>query len=118
MSTISDFFESKRFKKINPKIGGFSLFFAIIGGVLMLNNCFAGIYLVNIGGIGLAVYLLFCGFYPLKEELDWTLVFPQLAGMNSDNDEAPILIEPKKVINELKNEIEKLKEEIERLKVK
>jgi len=58
----------------------------IIGGVLWLNNFDISTLILTIGGVLLAVnFLLKFLFPPFKIEYDWSLVYPELAGIESNN---------------------------------
>jgi len=90
---------------------------------MMLYHLNAGKIILTIAGGIIAIFYFLSAFHPLHEELDWTLVFPQLAGMkvddSADSNESPDLtvLRPQ-IISELKKEIDKLKIEIEMLKNK
>ena len=56
-----------------------SISVAVVGGVLVFNQQETGNLLLTTGGLGLAVYFLLSGFLPVRQEPDWTLVYPELA---------------------------------------
>jgi hypothetical protein len=62
----------------------------------------------------LILFLWFSAFTPPRIEPDWSLVFPELAGVN--NPEEKSSLHQRVIISELKDEVEKLKKEIEKLK--
>jgi gliding motility-associated protein GldL len=123
VSTLSDFVSTSSFKKFSYNMNNWGKMLAIIGALMMLYHVNAGKIILTIGGGIIAVFYFFTAFHPLHEELDWTLVFPQLAGMKVDdsadmNESPDLTVLRPQIIPELKKEIEKLKIEIEMLKNK
>jgi peptidoglycan hydrolase CwlO-like protein len=58
----------------------------IIGAMFKINHWPAATFFITAGLITEAIIFFFSAFEPLHEELDWTLVYPELAGL-SDPDE-------------------------------
>ncbi|MDD4106711.1 MAG: hypothetical protein PHX84_02055 [Candidatus Shapirobacteria bacterium] len=60
----------------------------VVGGILFINKVEASIIVTSIGG-GLLVlfYLLSFIFSEPQEEVDWSLVYPELAGVEKDEGE-------------------------------
>lgn len=65
----------------------FGKFSAVIGGVLWLNNVSFALHIVSGGGILMAVFYLLSVFLKPQEVLDWSLVHPELAKVDSDDGE-------------------------------
>ena len=77
---------SKKFKNFMSKLYGWGASIVIVGALFKIQHWkFAGLFL-TIGLLTEATIFFFSAFEPLHEELDWTLVYPELAGM-SDQEE-------------------------------
>ncbi len=83
---ITEIVQSSGWKNFMAKLYGFGAAVVIIGALFKIQHWpFAGMML-TIGLSTEAVIFFFSAFEPLHEELDWTLVYPELAGM-TDPDE-------------------------------
>jgi len=83
---ITELVQSSGWKSFTAKLYGFGASIVIIGALFKIQHWpGAGIALAS-GLIIESVIFFFSAFEPLHEELDWTLVYPELAGM-SDPDE-------------------------------
>ena len=83
---ITEIVQSSGWKNFTAKLYGFGASIVIIGALFKIQHWpFAGAALTT-GLLIEAVIFFFSAFEPLHEELDWTLVYPELAGM-SDPDE-------------------------------
>ncbi len=83
---ITEIVQSSGWKSFTSKLYGFGASIVIIGALFKIQHWpFAGAALTT-GLLIEAVIFFFSAFEPLHEELDWTLVYPELAGM-SDPDE-------------------------------
>lgn len=83
---ITEIVQSSGWKNFTAKLYGFGAAIVIIGALFKIMHWpFAGVALTA-GLLIEAVIFFFSAFEPLHEELDWTLVYPELAGM-SDPDE-------------------------------
>jgi gliding motility-associated protein GldL len=86
MASLTDIVESSGWKKFMAKLYGWGASIVIIGALFKIQHWkFAGLFL-TIGLLTEATIFFFSAFEPLHEELDWTLVYPELAGM-SDQEE-------------------------------
>jgi gliding motility-associated protein GldL len=86
MASLTDIVESSGWKKFMAKLYGWGASIVIIGALFKIQHWkFAGLFL-TIGLLTEATIFFFSAFEPLHEELDWTLVYPELAGM-SEQDE-------------------------------
>lgn len=83
MAKTGNFFQSRTFKSIMGKVYGIGASVVIIGALFKLMHWhFAGLMLIV--GLGTEAIIFFLSaFEPPKEEVDWTLVYPELAGMES-----------------------------------
>ena len=86
MASLADIVESSGWRKFMAKLYGWGASVVIIGALFKIQHWkFAGLFL-TIGLLTEAIIFFFSAFEPLHEELDWTLVYPELAGM-SEQDE-------------------------------
>jgi gliding motility-associated protein GldL len=79
------FFESTAFKKIMAKVYGFGASIVIVGALFKIMHWpFANPMLIV--GLGTeAIIFAISAFEPLHKEIDWTLVYPELAGIEGDD---------------------------------
>lgn len=83
---VSEIVQSSGWKSFMAKLYGFGASVVIIGAMFKIMHWpFAGPMIV-LGLSTEAIIFFFSAFEPLHEELDWTLVYPELAGM-TDPDE-------------------------------
>ncbi|MDR1668067.1 MAG: gliding motility protein GldL [Bacteroidales bacterium] len=84
--SLAELTQSSGWKKFMAKLYGWGASVVIIGALFKIQHWpFAGVMLTV--GLGTeAVIFFFSAFEPVHEELDWTLVYPELAGM-TDPDE-------------------------------
>ena len=82
---ISDLTQSKKFKTFMVRLYGWGASIVIIGALFKIQHWpYSGFFLVL--GLGTeAVIFFFSAFEPPHEEIDWSLVYPELAGMEDDN---------------------------------
>jgi gliding motility-associated protein GldL len=77
------FFESTAFKKVMAKVYGFGASVVIIGALFKIMH-WPGANPMLIVGLGTeAMIFALSAFEPLHKEIDWTLVYPELAGIES-----------------------------------
>jgi len=86
MMNISDLVQSSGWKNFMAKLYGMGAAVVIVGALFKINHWPGGSLVITLGLITEAIIFFFSSFEPLHEELDWTLVYPELAGM-SDPDE-------------------------------
>jgi gliding motility-associated protein GldL len=83
---ITEIVQSSGWKNFMAKLYGFGASVVLIGALFKLQHWpFAGLA-ITVGLSTEAIIFFFSAFEPLHEELDWTLVYPELAGM-TDPDE-------------------------------
>lgn len=85
--TITELVESKGYKQFMGKVYGWGATVVLLGALFKIMH-WPGASMMLIAGLGTeAVIFFFSAFEPLHEEIDWTLVYPELAGMGDDMDE-------------------------------
>lgn len=86
MASLTDIVASSGWKKFMAKLYGWGASIVIVGALFKIQHWkFSGL-LLTVGLLTEATIFFFSAFEPLHEELDWTLVYPELAGM-SENEE-------------------------------
>ena len=84
--SISEIVESTVWKKSIAKLYGWGASIVIIGALFKIQHWpFAG-PMLTVGLLTEAVIFFFSAFEPIHEELDWTLVYPELAGLTDDDE--------------------------------
>jgi methyl-accepting chemotaxis protein len=86
MASLADIVESSGWKKFMAKLYGWGASIVIVGALFKIQHWKMSGFFLSLGLITEAVIFFFSAFEPLHEELDWTLVYPELAGM-SEQDE-------------------------------
>lgn len=77
-------FESKQGKKLLAMAYGLGAAIVILGALFKIMH-WKGADIMLIAGMGTEVFIFaISAFEPVHEELDWTLVYPELAGMEGD----------------------------------
>ncbi len=82
---ISDLTQGKTFKRFMVRLYGWGASIVIIGALFKIQHWpLSGFFLVL--GLGTeAVIFFFSAFEPPHEEVDWSLVYPELAGMEDED---------------------------------
>ena len=83
---ITELTQSAGWKNFMAKLYGIGASVVIIGALFKIQHIPGGGLMISLGLGVEAVIFFFSAFEPLHEELDWTLVYPELAGM-TDPDE-------------------------------
>ena len=86
MINLTDVVQSSGWKNFMAKLYGWGASIVIIGALFKINHWPGGEEIITLGLVTEAIIFFFSAFEPLHEELDWTLVYPELAGL-SDPDE-------------------------------
>ncbi|MDD4746119.1 MAG: gliding motility protein GldL [Salinivirgaceae bacterium] len=82
--SLSEFVESKAYKNIMKFVYGWGAAVVLMGALFKIMH-WPGAGPMLIAGMGTEVLIFFLSaFEPLHEEVDWTLVYPELAGMTDD----------------------------------
>lgn len=86
MSQSNSFFESMAFKKIMAKVYGFGAAIVIVGALFKIMH-WPGANPMLIVGLGTeAIIFAISAFEPLHKEIDWSIVYPELAGIDPDEE--------------------------------
>lgn len=83
---ISQIVESTQWKKFIAKLYGWGASVVIIGALFKIQHWPGAGPMLTVGLLTEAIIFFFSAFEPLHEELDWTLVYPELAGMAEDDE--------------------------------
>lgn len=83
---LTELTQSAGWKNFMAKMYGIGASVVIIGALFKIQHIQGGGIMISIGLATESVIFFFSAFEPLHEELDWTLVYPELAGM-TDPDE-------------------------------
>lgn len=83
---ITELVQSSGWKSFTAKLYGFGASIVIVGALFKIQHWPGASIALTSGLLIEAIIFFFSAFEPLHEELDWTLVYPELAGM-SDPDE-------------------------------
>ncbi|MCL2327508.1 MAG: gliding motility protein GldL [Bacteroidetes bacterium] len=84
--SISELVEGEGYKKFMAKVYGWGASVVLLGALFKIQH-YPGASLMLIVGLSTeALIFFFSAFEPLHEELDWTLVYPELAGLDEVED--------------------------------
>ncbi len=83
---VTEIVQSSGWKNFMAKLYGLGASVVIVGAMFKLMHWTGASIMIVVGLSTEAVIFFFSAFEPLHEELDWTLVYPELAGM-TDPDE-------------------------------
>jgi hypothetical protein len=87
MINISEIVASKGYKNFMKYVYGWGASVVLIGALFKILHLPGSSIMLGVGLTVEALIFFFSGFEPLHEELDWTLVYPELAGLTDDFDE-------------------------------
>jgi len=93
---LTEIVQSSGWKNFMAKLYGFGASVVIIGALFKIQHWPGAGVMITLGLSTEAVIFFFSAFEPLHEELDWTLVYPELAGM-TDPDEIESIKEAGKI---------------------
>ena len=86
MASITDIVQSSGWKNFMAKLYGIGASVVIIGALFKIRHLKGADFMLTMGLCTEAIIFFFSAFEPLHEELDWTLVYPELAGMSDPDD--------------------------------
>ena len=86
MSFIDNIVRSKGYKNFMAKLYGWGAAVVIIGALFKINHWPGGEILLIIGMGTETVIFFLSAFEPPHKEWDWSLVYPELAGMTDENE--------------------------------
>ncbi|MBI5218422.1 MAG: gliding motility protein GldL [Bacteroidia bacterium] len=109
---LNEIVESKAYKGFMGKLYGWGASVVILGALFKIQH-YPGASIMLICGLGTeATIFFFSAFEPIHEEIDWTLAYPELAGMGKFDEEMGNIVPEKK-----KSAIEKFDEMIEKAEI-
>lgn len=79
--SITEIVESEGYKKVMAKVYGWGASIVLIGALFKIQHWPGASIMLIIGLFTEALIFFLSAFEPLHEELDWTLVYPELAGL-------------------------------------
>ncbi|MDR2037946.1 MAG: gliding motility protein GldL [Bacteroidales bacterium] len=83
---LAELTQSSGWKKFMAKLYGIGAAVVIVGALFKIQHWPGAGIMLSVGLLTEAIIFFFSAFEPMHEELDWTLVYPELAGM-TDPDE-------------------------------
>ena len=89
MINLSELVQSSGWKNFMAKLYGWGAALVILGALFKINH-WPMATLMLVVGMGTEVLIFFfSAFEPMHEEVDWTLVYPELAGISEDDEFTP-----------------------------
>ena len=82
---ISEITQGKSFKKLMVKLYGLGASIVIIGALFKIQHYPGAGFMLALGLGTEAVIFFFSAFEPPHEDVDWSLVYPELAGMQDED---------------------------------
>ncbi|MFO7938576.1 MAG: gliding motility protein GldL [Bacteroidales bacterium] len=89
MLSIAELTQSTGWKKFMGKLYGLGAAVVLLGALFKIQHWPGGGMMLTIGMGTEIVIFFFSAFEPLHEEVDWSLVYPELAGIEEDSDYVP-----------------------------
>ncbi|MBE9509481.1 MAG: gliding motility protein GldL [Bacteroidetes bacterium] len=83
---LTELVQSSGWKNFMSKLYGFGASVVIVGALFKIQHWALAGTLLTAGLLTEATIFFFSAFEPLHEEVDWTLVYPELAGMEEDEE--------------------------------
>jgi len=80
--SLSELVESDGYKKFMGKLYGLGASVVLVGALFKIQHYPGASIMLIVGLLTEALIFFFSAFEPLHEELDWTLVYPELAGLD------------------------------------
>jgi hypothetical protein len=81
---LAEIVQSSGWKNFISKLYGLGASVVIVGALFKIQHWPAAGTMLTIGLLTEAVIFFFSAFEPLHEEIDWSLVYPELAGIPED----------------------------------
>ena len=83
---IAEITQGHKWKNFMKYLYGWGAAVVIVGALFKITHWPGATVLLTIGLLTEAIIFFFSAFEPLHEEVDWTLVYPELAGLGGDID--------------------------------
>lgn len=103
---LAQFTQGKGFKKMMAKLYGWGASVVIVGALFKIQHWNGAGLMLTVGLLTEAVIFFFSAFEPPHEEVDWSLVYPELAGMHEPGGD-----KKKKKIDPVAQELDRLMSE-------
>jgi gliding motility-associated protein GldL len=78
---------SKGWKKFMAKLYGFGAAIVIVGALFKIQHWPGAGIMLTVGLSTEAIIFFFSAFEPIHEDIDWSLVYPELAGLHGESSE-------------------------------
>lgn len=83
---LSEIVQSKRYKRIMAYVYGWGATIVLLGALFKINHYPGASQMLLIGLATEALIFFLSAFEPLHEQYDWSLVYPELAGMDNEDE--------------------------------
>src|SRR5437899_2049123 len=100
---------SKGWKKFMAKLYGFGASVVIIGALFKIQHWPGAGIMLTVGLGTEAVIFFFSAFEPIHEDIDWSLVYPELAGLHGGEEETKAIEDDSSVTESLDKMLEDAK---------
>jgi gliding motility-associated protein GldL len=87
--SLAELTQSSGWKNFIAKLYGLGASVVIVGALFKIQHWPLAGTMLTVGLLTEAVIFFFSAFEPLHEEIDWTLVYPELAGIPEEGEELP-----------------------------
>jgi len=84
--SLAEIVQSSGWKSFMAKLYGLGAALVIVGALFKIQHWQGAGVMLTIGLLTEAIIFFFSAFEPLHEEVDWSLVYPELAGISEDNE--------------------------------
>jgi len=88
--SLAELVQSSGWKNFIAKLYGLGASVVIVGALFKIQHWPLAGTMLTIGLLTEAVIFFFSAFEPLHEEIDWTIVYPELAGIPEEGEELPV----------------------------
>jgi len=85
--SLAELVQSSGWKNFMAKLYGIGASIVIVGALFKIQHWAGAGTMLTVGLLTEAIIFFFSAFEPLREEIDWTLVYPELAGIPEDETE-------------------------------
>ena len=86
MINMTEIVQSSGWKNFMAKLYGWGASLVILGALFKINHWPMATVMLIVGMSTEVIIFFFSAFEPMHEEVDWTLVYPELAGISEDDD--------------------------------
>jgi gliding motility-associated protein GldL len=86
--SLAELTQSNGWKSFMAKLYGIGASIVIVGALFKIQHWPYATLMLTVGLLTEAVIFFFSAFEPLHEEIDWSLVYPELAGIQGDEPQA------------------------------